>query len=210
MSETVKAGGRGAIQLHLFRDRSRLARQHEPVEIERLRHERIVAKENHVALRVLRRRAAVDQQPARPAGIERPDVDGPGPGAGAVARPDGDIQEVAAVGQEERIPMQHVTRGLVERRHRTRRATRRRHAVQRRCGGRREQDHVVAAPRARRVERRRATTTGEPPAGSTVFSCPCAMNAIRRESGDQNGDEAPSVPASGTAASESSGRIQSI
>lgn len=55
-----------------------------------------------------------------------------------------------------------------------------------------------------------ATTMGEPPAGSTVFSCPPATNAITRESGDQNGDEAPSVPASEVAASESSGRTHSI
>ena len=49
---------------------------------------------------------------------------------------------------------------------------------------------------------------GGPPAISTFFSLPPAMNPRKRLSGDQNGRMTPSVPASGRASSESSGRIQ--
>jgi hypothetical protein len=45
-----------------------------------------------------------------------------------------------------------------------------------------------------------------PPDGSMVFSCPCATKAIMLESGDQNGDPAPSVPGKAIALRESSGR----
>jgi hypothetical protein len=45
-----------------------------------------------------------------------------------------------------------------------------------------------------------------PPAASTRFSIPPAKKASERPSGDQNGCRAPSVPASGSARSESSGR----
>ena len=49
---------------------------------------------------------------------------------------------------------------------------------------------------------------GAPPDGSTVFSCPWATNPTMDESGDQNGDPAPSVPGSDIALRESSERIQ--
>src|SRR5262245_51345266 len=49
-----------------------------------------------------------------------------------------------------------------------------------------------------------------PPATSTRFSFPCAKNAIDRLSGDQNGNDASSVPASALGATASSGRTHSI
>ena len=47
-----------------------------------------------------------------------------------------------------------------------------------------------------------------PPLVSTFLSLPAAKNAMKRPSGDQNGNDAPSVPASGCACTLSSGRIQ--
>ena len=54
------------------------------------------------------------------------------------------------------------------------------------------------------------TTSGAPPAMSTRFSFPPAMNAIDLLSGDQNGKLAPSVPGSERAVSESSGRSHNV
>src|SRR5262245_22371275 len=54
-----------------------------------------------------------------------------------------------------------------------------------------------------------ASTCGAPPTISTRFSLLSAKNPTEALSGDQNGYLAPSVPASGRAATESSGRTQS-
>ena len=54
-----------------------------------------------------------------------------------------------------------------------------------------------------------ATVWGGPPAISIFCSLPCAVNATKRESGDQNGLPAPSVPVNGCAIVASSGRSQS-
>src|SRR5688572_3474889 len=48
------------------------------------------------------------------------------------------------------------------------------------------------------------------PRKSYVFSFPSAKKAIFRESGDQNGRTAPSVPASRWNEADASGRIQSV
>src|SRR5262249_37832532 len=50
------------------------------------------------------------------------------------------------------------------------------------------------------------TVCGGPPATSTRLSFPSAKNAMERLSADQNGAVAPSEPASGTVAVESSDR----
>src|SRR5262252_3998442 len=54
-----------------------------------------------------------------------------------------------------------------------------------------------------------ASTCGAPPAISMRFTLPSAKNPTDALSGDQNGYVAPSVPASGCAATESNGRSQS-
>src|SRR5262245_52871329 len=51
-----------------------------------------------------------------------------------------------------------------------------------------------------------ASTRTEPPSTSIRFNLLSAKNPIDRLSGDQNGNWAPSVPGSGRAAPESSGR----
>src|SRR5262252_10452499 len=52
-------------------------------------------------------------------------------------------------------------------------------------------------------------TCGAPPTISMRFTLPSAKNPTDALSGDQNGYVAPSVPASGCAATESNGRSQS-
>ena len=96
----------------------------------------------------------------------------------------------------------------VERRHRARRSTSGGNRVQRRRGARSEENDVRGTPGTRDVEGRR-DVVGVPPDGSTVFSCPWATNPTMDESGDQNGDPAPSVPGSDIAVRESSDRTQS-
>ena len=74
----------------------------------------------------------------------------------------------------------------------------------------REQDHAVAAPGAARPDRRR----GQLPQRAAIDADPIdrsfAKNPIDRLSGDQNGNDAPSVPASGDASPVSSERSHSI
>src|SRR5207247_614683 len=60
------------------------------------------------------------------------------------------------------------------------------------------------APRANGVLHR---VCGGPPVTSIFFSLPAAKNPMKRLSGDQNGRVASSVPESGCALIESSGRI---
>ena len=52
--------------------------------------------------------------------------------------------------------------------------------------------------------------TGGPPDTSIFFSLFCATKAMKRESRDQNGNVASSLPASGWATLVSSGRSQSM
>ena len=53
-----------------------------------------------------------------------------------------------------------------------------------------------------------ARICGVPPLVSTFLSLPVAKNPMNRPSGDQNGNDAPSVPANGWAWTLSSGRTQ--
>src|SRR5439155_23311474 len=52
------------------------------------------------------------------------------------------------------------------------------------------------------------STWGTPPVVSIFLSLPPAKNAMNRLSGDQNGNDAPSVPGRACASTPSSGRIQ--
>src|SRR5262245_33223669 len=52
--------------------------------------------------------------------------------------------------------------------------------------------------------------TGGPPDTSIFLSFPPAKNARKRPAGDQNGEDAPSVPGSSRAVSASSGRTHSM
>src|SRR5438552_3848989 len=53
------------------------------------------------------------------------------------------------------------------------------------------------------------TAMGGPPVASILLSLPSAKKPMKRLSGDQKGEAAPSVPASGCAANEASERTQS-
>src|SRR5438034_755414 len=53
------------------------------------------------------------------------------------------------------------------------------------------------------------TTCAGPPLASILFNCPSAKKAMKRSSGDQNGNIAPSVPASCRASSTSNARTAS-
>ena len=72
-----------------------------------------------------------------------------------------------------------------------------------------EQNHTVRAPSAARRRTRsfgRADDLRRPAATSTFLSFPCAKNAREVPSGDQNGAQAPPVPARLRAVMESSAR----
>src|SRR5215469_3682924 len=53
-----------------------------------------------------------------------------------------------------------------------------------------------------------ASVSGGPPEASTLFSFPPEKNPMLRLSGDQNGDDPPSVPGKGCACNEFKGRTQ--
>ena len=59
-----------------------------------------------------------------------------------------------------------------------------------------EHDRIVRCPSAAAPNSQSQITTGGPPLSVSFLSLPSAKNASDRLSGDQNGDAAPSVPAS--------------
>src|SRR5262249_42741566 len=73
----------------------------------------------------------------------------------------------------------------------------------------REYDSSLGIPRTPRPAVTLVSTCGAPPAMSMRFSLPSAKNPTDALSGDQNGYDAPSVPGSSCAATESNGRSQS-
>ena len=136
---------------------------------------------------------------ARLLGIERADIDGARIDGTAGLASQREIEKVAAVGQEEGERVLGVSAGRIERRGGRRRAARRRDAM---SGAPPRGVNRITSSRFHapvELKGRVASVVGGPPDASIFFSLPCARNATKRESGDQNGNAAPSVPASGWA-----------
>src|ERR1051326_6182268 len=114
-----------------------------------------------------------------------------------------------AVGHERRPAMRRVAGRFVQRGERLRRAAGGGDARQPADARARKDDEVVDAPgAAARLRIRHVADHGRPPPAEIRLSFRSAKKAIFRLSGAQNAKLAPSVPASGRAASLSSGCSQ--
>ena len=169
------------------------------VGVERLRQERAVLDEEQMTGRRIRHPRMHLRHQRGLRRIERRDIHASASRAGRRLDRHRHVQKMPAVGQELRPVVIQLALGLVDLRDARRRSAIGSDAIDA-VPELRKQDGAVAPPGRRALSCAAQIVRAGPPVTSTFFSSPSPgeKNPMKRLSGDQNGETAPSVPGSGS------------